>query len=177
MYDSTLAFMIDGIDRLGKSTLIDNILNELGYHLVVHYEKPKKLDFYTHDPLFQYQLHCNRTMFFMINEGIRVIFDRTHLGECVYAPLYRNYDGDYVFNMEKMTNLKRTKLILLTTSNFDILTDDGESFDWSNKEKEQELFIQAFNKSLIPDKCIIDVHNGNRSYKDPKVILKEALKI
>ena len=43
-----------------------------------------------------------------------------------------------------------------------------------NKEKEQIKFIEAFNKSAIVDKVIIDVHNGNGGFKTPQEIYLEA---
>jgi hypothetical protein len=43
---NTTKFMIDGIDRLGKSSLIKRIQDELGYHLVIHYDKPQILQRY-----------------------------------------------------------------------------------------------------------------------------------
>ena len=29
-----------------------------------------------------------------------IICNRAHLGECVYAPIYRGYWGEYVFDIE-----------------------------------------------------------------------------
>lgn len=174
-----MKYIIEGIDRLGKSTLVDNIQHKLGYHLVIHYDKPKKLDCYGMkytEPLKIYQQEVNHGMFDLIqNSKAPIIFDRGHLGECVYAPLYRKYSGDYVFDIEKHHKTDDVKLILLTTSNFDICVDDGESFNFDNKEKEQQLFIDAFTKSNL-NKVMIDVydsvHNCFRSELD---ILHEAL--
>ena len=39
-------FLIDGIDRLGKSSLIRRIQEIYGYHLVIHYDKPQDLEYY-----------------------------------------------------------------------------------------------------------------------------------
>lgn len=174
-------FLIDGIDRLGKSTLVNSLLQELGYHLVIHYDKPKLLNYYVHEDksynLKQYQVDCNRQMFELLNNPLnKLIIDRTHLGELVYAPLYRDYSGDYVYQFEKDYNTENARLILLTTSNFELCVDDGESFNFDNKEREQQLFVDAFNKSNIEDKIIIDVHGGGGKFKDPKDILLEALR-
>lgn len=187
-----MKFLIDGIDRLGKSTLVKNLQEELGYHLVVHYDKPKDLRnhrLYNVDgklaelskeaSLKIYQEQTNKYMFELMKSPVPIIFDRTHLGEMVYAPLYRNYQGDYVFDEELSFIFQRPKnkdvlLILLTTSNFEILKDDGQSFNWDKKALEQELFKSAFNKSSLP-KLRIDVHNGHGQYKDPYDILQEVL--
>jgi hypothetical protein len=179
-------FLIDGVDRLGKSTLIHNILNELGYHLVVHFDKPQLLLAYRpafhdlskskNDSLRDYQFECNDNMFKIVHGGSKCIFDRTHLGEPVYAKRYRNYDGNYVFDIEKSYDTSESRLVLLTTSDFSFQEDDGESHDWSQRVQEQQDFIKAFCKSSIKDKIIIDVHNGSGGFKKPNEILAEALK-
>lgn len=178
-------WLLDGIDRCGKSTLAQAILNERGYHLMVHYDKPKVLSYYS-DPLtarVEYQVACNSSMFKLLKTDVPIIFDRTHLGELVYAPMYRNYSGEYVYELETdliqakpFTSKDDIRLILLTTSNFDIITDDGQSFDFSKKEQEQKMFLDAFQKSNIRDKVLIDVHDGHGHFKSQQDILLEALK-
>lgn len=177
-------FLIDGVDRLGKSTLTQSLLDELGYHLVIHYDKPKVLSAYQADPDPRkvYQYECNVGMFTLLNTQVPMIFDRTHLGEMVYAPMYRKYSGDYVLEMEQQLKDRKfysfesdVLLILLTTSNFDIVTDDGQSFDFSKKDVEQELFKQAFEKSNFT-KVMVDVHDGKGGFKSKQEILNEVLK-
>lgn len=179
-------FLIDGIDRLGKSSLAQSILNELGYHLMVHYDKPKVLNYYSTNEFMdakqEYQRNCNLHMFQLLETKIPLIVDRTHLGEMVYAPLYRGYSGDYVYELEKQlistklfSHKQDIKLILLTTSNLDMLTDDGQSFDFNKKGDEQEKFKEAFGRSNL-NKVMIDVHDGQGNYRSYKDILEEALK-
>lgn len=179
-------FLIDGIDRLGKSSLINAIQNEMGYHLVIHYDKPKSLDYYSlgvskNAALEIYQYATNASMFDLMKTDIPIIFDRTHLGELVYAPMYRGYQGDYVLQMERhfvnnnLESAGNTRLILLTTSNFDMLEDDGLSFDFTKKEEEQKKFIDAFERSNLPNKVMVDVHNGNGGYKSYTDVFIEAL--
>lgn len=181
-------FLIDGIDRLGKSTLINNIMNELGYHQVIHFDKPVSLakynkpDYLYHrkvnEDLQEYQFECNINMFKMIHgNSAKIIFDRTHLGEMVYASKYRGYDGKYIYDIEKNHDTSDSRLILLITTDFSFQKDDGESFDWSERVNEQQDFINAFLKSNIKDKVIIDVNNGRGGYKKESQILAEALKI
>lgn len=174
-------FIIEGVDRLGKSSLIQNIMNELGYHLVVHYDKPKKLKVYdgvpnSISPLWLYQVKTYQGMFHMINADLQVIFDRGHLGEVVYSPLYRSYTGEYVYDMELCADTSGTRLVLLTTSDFSFIQDDGLSHDFSKKEEEQAAFIKAFQASNIADKILVDVSNGAGGYKTPEQVLAEVLK-
>lgn len=187
-----MKYLIDGIDRLGKSTLIENILQHEGYHLVIHYDKPKVLQtykMYNIDGKLAdlpdnaarkiYQEECNKSMFSLLSSKASIIFDRTHLGELVYAPLYRGYSGEYVLTDEAgfvfhHPQAEDVKLILLTTSNLNITVDDGQSFDYTRRGEEQELFKSAFNRSILP-KIMVDVHNGHGGYKSSYDILKEVL--
>lgn len=153
---------------------------------MVHYDKPRVLAHYTTTMTPEmareiYQLECNANMFRLLNSDVPIIFDRTHLGELVYAPMYRDYSGAYVYKMEQdllSSNPYKDdiRLILLTTSNFDIVTDDGQSFDFSKKETEQQMFKSAFWKSYLNDKVEIDVHGGDGKFKSQREILSEALK-
>lgn len=175
-------WVIEGVDRLGKSSLIDGIVNRFGYHHIVHYAKPVNTAAYKAGDRndYYYQADSFRIGFrTLMSTGVPVIFDRFHLGECVYANMYRGYDGGYVHEIEKEFNMQAwntTRLILLTTSNFDIVTDDGLSFDFSKKEQEQEMFIRAFNKSIFKDKVLVDVHDGNGQFKPFAQILDEVSK-
>jgi thymidylate kinase len=184
-------YLIEGLDRLGKDTLIQGIMNARGYHQVLHFSKPVVLDCYTDNgvapkqaSLREYQEQSFRTMFSLLRDAHRskIICNRAHLGECVYAPLYRGYEGDYVFKLEQQFNMdenRDTNLILLW-EDFGIakhFVDDGESLGAiSNRETEQGLFIDAFNKSKIQNKrmvCVTDQALGG--FKSKEQILEEAL--
>lgn len=170
------SIIIEGVDRLGKDSLINGIQNKCGVFQVLHYEKPKTLDIFknlensTFNPLRKYQQDSFVNMFDILDSNARVICNRSHIGEVVYAPRYRGYSGDYVFGLEYndddmskfgMSDLRSacssTLLVLLTTSDFSFIQDDGESFDFSKKEEEQEDFKKAVNNSNIKNKLIIDV--------------------
>jgi hypothetical protein len=158
-------WICEGVDGLGKSTLIDAIIDRKGYHPVIHYSKPKILSIYENCiniPEYEYQYAGFVNLFQLIHSQVPLIFDRAHIGECVYGPLYRGTDGDYVFDLEKqfaMANKLHVKMILLTCNNaaWHLVEDDGESFDADNKGQEQWEFIQAFERSIIPNKQIIDI--------------------
>lgn len=188
-------FLIEGLDRLGKDTLINGIQHVRGYHQVLHFSKPVVLEAYTagedSDPvqgrkeaLYRYQSASFRTMFSLLRDASysHIICNRAHLGECVYAPLYRDYSGDYVFDLERnfgMETNRNVRLILLW-EDFEIakhFVDDGESLGAiENREKEQELFMAAFEDSCIPDKrliCVTDQALGG--FKLRQNILAEAL--
>lgn len=184
-------YIIEGLDRVGKSALIEGILNNEGYHLVVHYSKPLKLDHYVEiasedptgvTPAQMYQNDSFVTLFELLTAELDTpfIFDRAHLGEHVYAPLYRGYSGEYVFDMEESFGVKdndNTRLILLVEdfSKSKHFVDDGQSLGTADKrEAEQKLFVEAFNKSIFPDKKIICVTAEDGSFRSKEDILAEA---
>ena len=39
-------YAIEGLDRLGKSSLIEDIINQQGFYQVIHFGKPKVLQVY-----------------------------------------------------------------------------------------------------------------------------------
>jgi hypothetical protein len=181
-----LSIIIEGVDRLGKDTLISGIKDKLGFFQVIHYQKPELLYPYhmgnptmvifdsaglKREALKQYQIQSFRTMFKLLNSGAPLILNRAHLGETVYAPRYRGYSGEYVFDIESVHGeraLKTTLLVLLVTSDFSFIADDGGSFDFKAKEAEQDDFIRAFDQSAFNNKLMIDVasKNGFRSKED-----------
>ena len=177
-----MKFLIDGIDRLGKSTLAETIQQALGYHLYIHYSKPRELAAYKEleqssniKCLFNYQKKANQTMLKLLESDVNLIMDRTHLGEAVYSDLYRGYNGDYVFELERDVNpTNDTYLILLYSSNLNMLVDDGQSFDFSRRSEEQHLFFNAYEKSKLQKVCI-DVCDNKGGYKDKMTVFREVM--
>lgn len=187
------SLICEGIDNIGKSGLIEKIQQELGYFQVIHFAKPKLLGYFQdqvhcdNEALEEYQRRSFENGFKLLETGLPFIYDRSFLGESCYSDKYRGYDGSYVFELETQSLLRwkqsqypkenipyPAKLILLTTSDFSIIIDDGLSFDSSRQAEEQLSFIDAFRKSKMP-KAMIDVCNGKGGFKDPMDILKEAL--
>lgn len=179
-------FLIDGLDRLGKDSLIRNIQVKLGYHTVIHKSKPVKSLFYndkidkfgkTSEFWYQHDSFSNDIALLKQSSALNLsfIFNRTWIGEAVYSNLYRGYDGNYVFDLEKnagLHSLDNVKLILLT-EDFSVskhFVSDGDSFDDSKRQQEQNLFIEAFNKSIIKNKkivCVTDpVYGTFRRFED-----------
>jgi hypothetical protein len=195
------SIIIEGIDRLGKNTLITGIQNQLGFFQDVHYQKPELLDVYLKQArasLFlpddmvspkikstaqkYYQVASFTNMFRLLSSEVRFIMNRAHLGEFVYAPRYRDYSGDYIFELERnMTTFdpanfsNSTLLVLLHTSSFDFIKDDGLSLDFTKKEEEQMDFIRAFEKSKIKHKLMLDVNDSRGNFVPAEKLLKVVL--
>lgn len=222
-------FAIEGLDRLGKSTLIQGILDTLGYYQVIHFAKPQKLACYekmfcdilgrlieddgeyacTVNELnldlvppavrsaYLYQYESFKNSMKLATSGARIIFDRWHIGEVVYSPMYRKYDGSYVYKLELEAGLDKPKLktpplpggyeyedigvrLILLLEDFSVarhFVDDGNSLGTIDKrEEEQKRFIQAFYDSNIRDKrmvCVTDPKTGG--FRPKQDILKEAI--
>lgn len=193
--------IIEGLDRLGKSTLIENIQRYRGAHVVVHSGKPPSFDRFNHEidhrdqenefttqtnrmqANYQNEYFLNAFKTIKSNKSNKVIYDRLHLGEVVYSPLYRNIIANSVMRNEAAilggsTSASSHVRLILLTEDFSVskhFESDGDSFDDSKREVEQTAFISAFNKSVIYDKRIICVTAADGGFKHPLDILAQAL--
>lgn len=167
-----MKLIVEGVDRLGKSTLINNILKHYGPHPVIHCSSPPKGIV---NP-GMYQELFFRSCFDLLSDFRNdIIFDRCHLGEYIYGPLYRKTDPNFIFDIENEYAgevINHTKLVLLYTEDFSIMKDDGLSFDYNAREKEQTLFIEAFQKSKMKNKYMLKVNEGAQ-YRNADEIFNE----
>lgn len=179
--------ILEGPDNTGKDTqqklIIKNLYKQEGLVFQTHHFS--NCPFTTKKDHIAYSKQMYTDMFRTIKEycsmGISAIFNRSHLGEAVYSPLYRKYDGDYVFRIEKAfkdsyykcwNNLEAPSkfyeekifdqiylIVFVGDKNVIFSRDDKLSFykDAEGVQKERELFERAFEKSIIPHKYIIDV--------------------
>lgn len=150
--------------------------------------------------LYQYQMRYFGYMFYSIlgnprgysyvssvtdkKSQFHTFYNRFHLGEYVYGKLYRNYNTEMmnnVFNLEReilirglnTKDFENIHLILLQMHNTKLREYDNEAFDFDNATKEQELFLEAFNKSALK-KSIVYVDTADGKWKDKKSILYEV---
>lgn len=164
----------EGLDRCGKSTQIAKLqdyFKEKGIESsVMHYAG---VDVNNFGPFTNPAKEiASRTRYDdMLNMAAQhvdsshvLIFDRAHLGEYVYSPLYRNYDGRYVFELEKkFSNLMENAFLFVFTDTAEhlISRDDGLSLttDLEKKREEVKRFEKAFIFSNIKHKFHIDISN------------------
>tara|TARA_R110000796_G_scaffold16905_4_gene52440 strand:- start:852 stop:1445 length:594 start_codon:yes stop_codon:yes gene_type:complete len=175
--------IIEGTDNTGKDTQ-QNLIIEKVNHLVfqkLHYSSlPFKDDKEKHVS-YSRKLYDDMFKLMMVSkdENINLIFNRSHLGETVYSPLYREYSGDYVFDIEKKyVNQLRKELYLITLTNdaHTILKrDDGKSFYGNEEEVKAEVdgFNRAHRLSKIKNKLLL--HIGTMSAEEVSNIIVDFL--
>ena len=175
--------IIEGTDNTGKDTqqnLIIEKLHNLVFHKLHYSSLPFKDDVEKHvkystqmyDDMFKMMLNNNE-------DNINMIFNRSHLGESVYSPLYRGYSGDYIFDIEKKYAEKlRSKLYLITLTNDPhtiLKRDDGKSFYGTEEEVKAEIdgFNRAHRLSKIKNKLLINI--GTMSAEEVSHIIVDFL--
>jgi len=186
--------IIEGGDRLGKDTLLRNLCNHFNYNNITirHFDKPPKGMSPKETLDFQFEVFYKEMLFVDhindIMDGDKwgyhdnvVIWNRSHLGEYVYSQMFRGISRKDVATRLKLfeeRNLSSTQyLITLTASpKFFLDQEDGESFsqDLDQKTRELQLFKEAHALSLILNKKLIKVNQGN-GYRGKEVILNEVL--
>ena len=182
--------ILEGPDRVGKDTQQDLIIKNMSDYVFnkLHYSSlPFKDDIKKHTT---YSKELYESMFLLMmksklvfkngDSDINLIFNRSHLGETVYSPLYRGYSGDYVFDIEKkFTKALREDLYLITLTNDPhtiLKRDDGKSFYGNEEEVKAEVdgFKRAHRLSTIKNKLHINV--GTMSAIEVSNIIIEFLK-
>jgi len=185
--------IIEGGDRLGKSTLIEGLSKHFNYDNVVirHFGKPPSIFPEGISPLkFQARcflkeahiLECIRQLEddeYYYYENI-VIWNRAHLGEYVYGQMFRAQDPlelkEYINNFEinnLLANSRETFLFLLTTNpKFFLSKEDGNSFSKNLEEKTRELklFNEIFDFSSIDNKLRIEVSDREKFYSKDYIL-------
>lgn len=161
-----MRIIIEGPDNVGKTTLIKNIIKEFKIPFIeIHSYAPPYKD--TKNCL-KFENEYISQMFKLFENFDSVIADRSHVGTMVYSPIYREYDGKFVLDLEKKEinkdYWKDTFLITLVDDPENLIKrEDGLSFsiDPKLKQKEIDLFYEAHKLSLIYNKLIINIKDFN----------------
>jgi thymidylate kinase len=174
--------VVEGPDNVGKSTLIKGLKNLMSDYIMqsLHYSSVKHK---TTEDCIEYNKKLYTMMFDIMKFSIQfdksgLIFDRSHLGELVYGPMYRGYSGEYCLDIEnKFKNIidiyNNLYLIVLVDEPENLIKrDDGLSFSTKVDKKIEEIqrFEYAYEQSNIKNKLFINIKD-----KDEKDVLKEVL--
>jgi len=148
---------VDGVSYLGKTSLANNLMDELGYFTKIDYMGPKHLNYYAKNKEivapneYMFATKHHRQVFEMVEGGYRLMLDGGHLKEVAYAPKYFEYSGDYIFDLERQYDTSNMRMVLLIDSSW---SEDPDCLDYFRREGEQLDFLKAFEKSSIEDKVI-----------------------
>lgn len=158
-------FIVDGMDRCGKSTLIEKLPDLLNKHepiFATHFPKIKM----SYNNCIEYNKNLYTTVFkTLINFnkiGGQFIMDRSHISEFVYGQLYRKYNTNYVFEYEYEELLDNTTLILLVDNPEGIMQrDDGKSnsIKYIDLMSEYKLYKTAFLLTRFNNKILLNINN------------------
>lgn len=146
--------VIEGCDRVGKSTLIKEFLMH-GKYEVRHCQAPPK-------GLTQKQQIAHQRAEYLdgvydLNGRNDIIYDRFMLGECIYGPIYRDYYPKYMRRLEKKVG-DNTIFVVLTAS--PKLLEERYDGIFIKKEDIPEIvrrFEEEYRKCKVPRKILIRV--------------------
>jgi thymidylate kinase len=174
-----MIYAIEGMDNCLKDAIIYELRASLPPETqVLKFSNPPK-GVHARD----YQMKHFQDMFDLMAATLaenkrHLILNRSHLGEFVYAPIYRQYEADWIFDMERnfltKTNHSKQSILLLfyDSSNEKLkLREDGKSFsemDDAKMDDERERFLQAFDKSYFKHKMKFDLSQYIRPNMDFK---------
>lgn len=186
-----MVVIFDSVDAIGKDTQIERLVQTAHKKGIIthilHYSNIKGLDNDNKSnfressgvqdfskvrdlSVKQYQSIFTFMRDIAIPSKDMFIYNRAHLSEYVYSPMYRNYDGYYVFALEKtiLEDKLSDKIYLFSFIDDpkkiierDVARGDGQSFslDFDKKQEELDRFTEAFNLSGISKKYLIDIEN------------------
>ena len=188
--------IIEGTDRTGKDTLINELKNLANHTLIVHCSKPygKTIDEQNKNQDILFNDYINKLYEDKYhNICDMIIFNRAWYGEYVYGTLYRNRKKNDVIKLihdieqdlsifnkvdKLFTHLDGVYYIQLINDSPELALskDDGNSIsnDVNDIIKETELFKEIYNLSTA-NKKLIKVNKGDQ-FRDKDDILKEVLK-
>lgn len=144
---------ITGQNGSGKTTLCNNLSKELNLE-IKHFDKVKTME------------EGKKQYFDFLNNynNKDIILDRFHDGEWIYAPIYRNYEANYLNEIENKIKTFDYMLILITCDINEIskrLDIRGEDYlKPEHYQLEKDNFIKFINRQTFPY-IIIDTTFNN----------------
>lgn len=174
--------IIEGPDRVGKDTLIKNLLSHFSNVAIRHFRSPKGKNDNEKKHYQQQSFHEEYSIANRLRgmEFDLCVWNRGHLGEFVYGNLYRNTQPEEWVLMQEETLLERnedTYLLLLTASpEFLSSKDDGLSFASTPEARKNEIenFRKACKSSNIKNFLEIQVEKDG-TYLTPEAITEQVI--
>ena len=176
--------IIEGQDRSGKDTLIQNLRTRYPKSRTTHWGYPSGK---TNEEKTEWQKNSFKSEFenwkSSKENGVLdyVIWNRSHIGEYVYGTIYRSSKPQTwipALEEEYLKNDPNVYLILLNANpEFTLSQDDGNSYSTKIDDKllESQIFINSFENSIVKKKMSIFVHDEN-GYHPTDYILRQVIK-
>ena len=145
-----MIIIVDGIDRVGKTTLCNMLSEALNYPVGKDDSRYAK----TYDDML-INAEKDNTFVNLIEQGCldNVIFDRFHFTEYVYGVIDRGYYNLYMQDIdERLGELNNIFLILVKPTNIDKSSrEHGKSL-----LRHSEMFYKLYKNTKIKNKMIVD---------------------
>lgn len=141
-----MVIIIEGCDKVGKSTLAKYIEEKYGFRYI-KVSQPKKCG-----PYKEYS-----DLLVSIKKGENVVFDRFHVGEEVYGPIYRGKSGltqEQFQGIETSINNHNGILIYCYDRAENIAKRFKENNETFTKEKDIENILNSYKNVLKKSKLI-----------------------
>lgn len=179
--------IIEGLDNVGKDTLISKICERFPITTIVHCGKPSASD---PDEAAKEQNELFVSYANMIKDNDLkysdcIIFNRYHMGEYIYGCIYRGRSSEDVMDMiDEVDDVllesdKEIYYIQMTSSNLDLIlkNDDNKSISNNNRERvdmERRRFEEVFNHSRL-NKLLLDVADKNGNFRTREEIFADVV--
>lgn len=135
-----LHLIFEGVDNVGKSTLIDafDYFTEQDWN-IHKFSKPKSRE----DAKKQYEDYLTN----ILEKEKFTIADRAFYGEIVYGELFRNYKSEYIFDIDREYAKLKNSFVVLCHAPVDWITKhwDGVELNGGELEKLQKTQEKFFN--------------------------------
>lgn len=180
-----MIFILEGMDNTGKDTQIKNIQqfiienNIIVTTHILKYETLPANDFIAERSYYTYVDMFSICEPYATNRDLNIFLNRAHIGEMVYGYIYRNYNAEWIFEIESYYDqiIDNAILIVLIDSSLKCVTEreDGKSLSLGNLENaklECERFTKAYEMSNIKNKLLIDICNKSADDVKNEILLK-----
>ena len=172
--------IFEGLDRCGKDTQIALLRSYLQFD-IIHTLKYSNIKLVNHENVANYSKLLYKDMFLLLKNAMRTnhnfILNRSHIGEYVYSRIYRGYDGSYIFDYEKkyLRYVENNIYLIVFIDDVQNLLNRDDGLSLSNKNSdmislERTMFIDAYNKTFIKNKILINIANQDINSIHEKIV-------
>jgi thymidylate kinase len=156
-----MIIIVEGIDRVGKTTLCKKIEKECGYKYFKDNSGLDYFDLIKENPLIKADYLINRKfkdLLYMVRKEENLVIDRFHLTEFVYDKIHRNIEWESVFLFDEEMAKLDTRLILVESEDIhESIKQHGSDLRTHNM-----LFKSLFYASKIKNKYRTNYSNMDK---------------